>query len=162
MIDELKEKVTINSITVKGVSTSGDYANTAAGAVAGTWTPAAAGNLPTITLDAPVELAGAALTTTTSNPVLVIPTTLTAATQTVDIVYSVDTYTYGGETFPAQNGLTASFDLKAGTIDAWEQGKKYVYTLKFNLTEELEIKFAPTVTDWTDGGSADLTVDVAL
>ena len=162
LIDELKEKVTINSITVKGVSTSGNYANTAAGAVAGTWTPAAAGNLPTITLDAAVELAGAELTTTTSNPVLVVPTALTEGTQVVDIVYSVAAYTYGGQSFDAKPNQTATFNLKAGSIAEWEQGKKYVYTLKFNLTEELEIKFAPTVTDWTDGGSADLTVDVQL
>lgn len=161
-ITELKEKVTINSITVKGVSTSGDYANTAAGAVAGTWTPATAGNLPTITLDAAVELAGAELTTTTNNPVLVVPTALTEGTQVVDIVYSVAAYTYGGQSFDAKPNQTATFNLKAGSIAEWEQGKKYVYTLKFNLTEELEIKFAPTVTDWTDGGSADLTVDVQL
>lgn len=162
LIDDLKEKVTINSITVKGVSTSGNYANTAAGAVAGTWTPGAAGNLPTITLDAAVELAGAELTTTTSNPVLVVPTDLTEGTQVVDIVYSVAAYTYGGQSFDAKPNQTATFNLKAGSIAEWEQGKKYVYTLKFNLTEELEIKFAPTVTDWTDGGSADLTVDVQL
>lgn len=161
-INELKNKVTVNSITIKNVSTSGDYANTAAGDVAGTWTAGAAGDLPKITLDASVATTAAELTTTTSNPVLVIPTTLTAATQTVDIVYSIAAYNYGGEDFPAQNNITASFDLKAGTIVAWEQGKKYVYTIKFNLTEELEIKFAPTVVDWTEGGAADLTVDKML
>lgn len=163
-IPELKNKVTVNSITIKNVSTSGNYANTAAGTVAGTWTAGAVGNLPTITFDpaAAVELAGAALTTTANNPVLVVPTALTEGTQVVDIVYSVAAYTYGGQTFPAQNGLTASFDLKAGSIAAWEQGKKYVYTIKFNLTEQLEIKFAPTVTDWTEGGAADLTVDKML
>lgn len=162
LIEDLKEKVTINSITVKGVSTSGDYANKEADAVAGTWTPDTAGNLPTITLNAPVKLAGAALTTTASNPVLVVPTALTEGTQVVDIVYSVAAYTYGGQNFDAKPNQTTTVNLKAGSIDKWEQGKKYVYTIKFNLTEELEIKFAPTVTDWTAGGSEDLTVDVQL
>ena len=163
LIDELKEKVTINSITVRGVSTKGNYANTAAGTVAGTWDNLVTGTtLPTITLDAAVELAGAELTTTTSNPVLVVPTDLAEGTQVVDIVYSVAAYTYGGQNFDAKPNQTATFNLKAGSIAKWEQGKKYVYTIKFNLTEELEIKFAPTVTDWTDGGSEDFTVDVEL
>lgn len=161
-IAELQNKVTINSITIKKVSTSGDYANTAANTVAGTWTPDTAANLAAIAIDKPVTTAGLVeLTSTTENPVLVVPNTLTAATEQVVVNYTIANYTYGGLNFPSTT-KESTFDLKAGTITEWEQGKKYVYNLKFKLTEELEITFNPSVTDWTEGGSADLNVNVAL
>ncbi len=160
-ITELQNLVTINSITIKKVSTSGDYANTAAGTVAGTWTPDAAADLAPIAVNKPVTTAGLDLTSTTEKPVLVVPTTLTAATEQVVINYTIADYVYGGYSFTGTT-TDATFDLKAGAITEWEQGKKYVYNLKFKLTEELEITFNPTVTDWTDGGSADLEVNVAL
>lgn len=160
-IPDLQELVTINSITIKKVSTSGDYANTAAATVAGTWTPDTADDLGAITVNKLVTTAGLELTSTTEKPVLVVPNTLTADTEQVVINYTIADYTYGGFNF---TGTTTDkiFDLKAGAIDEWEQGKKYVYNLKFKLTEELEITFNPTVTDWADGGSADLNVNVAL
>lgn len=161
-ITELQDLVTINSITIKQVSTSGDYANTAAATVAGTWTPDAAADLAAIAVNKPVTTAGLVeLTSTIENPVLVVPNTLTAATEQVVINYTIADYVYGGYNFSGTT-TNATFDLKAGAIDEWEQGKKYVYNLKFKLTEELEITFNPSVTDWTDGGSADLEVNVAL
>ena len=160
-IAELQNLVTINSITIKQVSTSGDYANTAAGTVAGTWTPDTAADLDAIAVNKAVTTAGLELTSTTEKPVLVVPTDLTAATEQVVINYTIADYVYGGYNFTGTT-TNATFDLKAGAITKWEQGKKYVYNLKFKLTEELEITFNPTVTDWTDGGSADLEVNVAL
>lgn len=160
-ISELQELVTINSITIKQVSTSGDYANTAACTVAGTWTPDTADDLADIAVNKLVTTAGLELTSTTEKPVLVVPNTLTAAKEQVVINYTIADYVYGGFNFTGTT-TNATFDLKAGTITKWEQGKKYVYNLKFKLTEELEITFNPTVTDWTDGGSADLEVNVAL
>lgn len=159
-IPDLQELVTINSITIKQVSTSGNYVNTAANTVAGTWTPDAADDLAAIPVGKLVTTAGLDLTSTTEKPVLVVPTTLTADTEQVVINYTIADYVYGGYPFTGKTE-NATFDLKAGAITEWEQGKKYVYNLKFKLTEELEIKFNPTVTDWTDGG-ADLEVDVAL
>lgn len=160
-ITELKNKVTINSITIKKVSTSGDYVNTAANTVAGTWAPDTADDLDPIAVNKLVTPAGLELTSTTENPVLVVPTTLTAATEQVVINYTIADYVYGGSPFTGTT-TNATFDLKGSTITQWEQGKKYVYNLKFKLTKELEITFNPTVTDWTDGGSENLEVNVDL
>ena len=154
VLNDLQGKVTIKGITVKQVSTSGKYVNTAANAVAGTWTADTAVDMDAIALTTLVK------TTVVELPsVMVVPNTLTG-NEIVEVVFDVAEYTYGDVVVPAQTGVTITKELKTATIDTWAQGKKYVYTLKFNLTkDQLEIKFAPTVTEWTDGGSDDLVHD---
>lgn len=53
-----------------------------------------------------------------------------------------------------QNGLATEaityiipIDLEKGTVTSWDMGKKYVYTINFNLDE---ILFDPEVSKWTD------------
>lgn len=160
---ELQNKVTVNSIKVQNISTTGSYANSFATDVAGTWTPGSTHDFEAITINKAVDTAGVVeLTSNNSNPVLVVPTTLKnaneAGAQQVTVNYTVAAYNYGGTAF-AEQTFEKSFALKAGSIDKWEQGKKYVYTLSFSLSEELEITFAPTVADWEEGGSVDVTLD---
>lgn len=79
--------------------------------------------------------------------VLLVPDVQTKVT----IIYDI---TIGGQT----NEVVQNVDLKDTAIDGgnWLAGRKYIYNLNINLKE---IEFNPTVEDWKDGGSKDITIE---
>lgn len=79
--------------------------------------------------------------------VLLVPNVQTKVT----IIYDI---TIGGQT----NEVVQDVVLKDTAIDEgnWLAGRKYIYNLNINLKE---IEFNPTVEDWKDGGSKDITIE---
>lgn len=100
-----------------------------------------------------VTPAGVDVTNATSNALIVVPESVKAATEFVvdyTIAESADRVIH------AHNG-TVTIKTKDLTT-TWEPGKKYVYTINFDLingtNENLtEIKFVPTVEEWAEVGA---------
>lgn len=79
--------------------------------------------------------------------VLLVPDVQTKVT----IIYDI---TIDGNT----NEVAQDVDLKDTAIDEgnWLAGRKYIYNLNINLKE---IEFNPSVEDWKNGGSKDITIE---
>lgn len=159
---DLLGKITLKSIVVNDVNTKGAYANTAANAVAGTWTAEDTNTDFTVYNDAAgmlVPVAGATVTTPESGAVIVVPGVIVEDEMTVTITYDIAEYKYDGVIYNATIDNVATLKLETDAISSWEQGKKYVYTLKFNLSGEAhEITFTPTVKPWV-AAAQDITVE---
>jgi hypothetical protein len=156
--------ITIKSIAVKQAAYQGDFTTVAGTPATPTWTSVYEGSRT----DVEVFNAGQAITTTvadvtnaTSNALIVVPETMQDATEfvvTYDLKESLD------HVIAAQTGKTATIKVKNLTA-AWQPGKKYVYTINFDLIgggvgggdDELlkEITFVPTVTPWEEVAAGD-------
>lgn len=87
--------------------------------------------------------------------VVVIPQTCADDAASLVVTYDLKKHLGDGsdEWLRAQ---TVTLPLGAGTDgNAWKPGKKYIYTIIFG---ENEIRIAPTVTDWADGGNVEIEV----
>lgn len=139
--------VTIKKIEVKQAAYTGDYTNNA-------WT--ANSRADVVVYDeatgVAVPLTTANVTTATSGALIVVPEDVQAATKfvvTYDIAESAD------HVYEAAAGKTVEIAVN-GLNGTWEAGKKYVYTIKFDLVnganEHLqEIIFEqPTVSPWVE------------
>lgn len=156
--------VTINSITVKNAAYKGDF-TTIAGTP--TWTSVYAGSRTDVEVFNAVP--GQAITTTVADvtkaadnggALIVVPETIPNGTTFV-VNYSIA---------ESADHVIAKVDNKDITINVntlgttvWEPGKKYVYTINFDLIGGIneglhEITFVPTVSAWDEvaGGSYEI------
>ena len=87
--------------------------------------------------------------------VVVIPQTCADDAANLVITYDLKKH-LGGATDEWLRAQTVTLPLGAGTDgNAWKPGKKYIYTIIFG---ENEIRIAPTVTEWADGGNVEIEV----
>lgn len=146
--------ITIKSIEVKQAAYAGNY-------TAATWTADNASRADVVVYNNAIAVptaAAADVTTATvdGGAVIVVPETMQDATEfvvTYDLKESAD------HVIAAETGVTATIKVKDLTA-AWEPGKKYVYTINFDLIgggigggdDEVlkEITFVPTVTPWEE------------
>lgn len=94
------------------------------------------------------------LFTSGSSAVLPIPQTA-PADATVKLTYKV---TQSGSTLEYEKDIKLSefLDHTNNPITKWEIGKRYKYIINFGGTSK--IYFKPSVTDWVDGGTAQVTI----
>ncbi|MBO5693564.1 MAG: fimbrillin family protein [Tidjanibacter sp.] len=145
--------ITIKSIEVKQAAYAGNY-------TAATWTADGASRADVVVYNDAIAVptaAAADVTTATvdGGAVIVVPETMQDATEfvvTYDLKESAD------HVIAAETGVTATIKVKDLTA-AWQAGKKYVYTINFDLIgggvggdDELlkEITFVPTVSPWEE------------
>lgn len=148
--DRYDELVTIKKIEVKQAAYTGDY-------TANTWAADDGSRADVVVYDDATGVAvplttPANVTTATSGALIVVPENVQAATKfivTYDIAESAD------HVYEAATGKTVEIAVN-GLNGTWEAGKKYVYTIKFDLVnganEHLqEIIFEqPTVSPWVE------------
>lgn len=168
--DALKGKIVIKNVTFKNMKASGDYRD---GATPGSGSWSNYGEAVDYTLfsgsqTVPADeayLAGEDLVASVSNSsaFLVIPSPFTdgAAAQSLDVTYSIDSYTLNGFTYPAVENATVSIPLY-GKIDgnALRNGKRYVFHIGFSLDAAYnEIMFSPKVAGWETEDISGLLID---
>lgn len=168
--DALKGKIKINRVTFKNMKARGDYRD---GAVPGHGSWSNYGEDVDFTLfsgdqtvpEDEAYLAGDELVSTVGNrsAFLVIPSPVTngAAPQTVEVTYSIDSYTLNGFAYPAVANKTASIPLY-DKIDgnALRNGKRYVFHIGFSLDAPYnEISFSPKVEGWETEDITGLLID---
>ncbi len=140
--------IKIKSVTLNGVNLGGDLKITPAVADADSeaeWSNVTTGNFEASKITA---ADGEELKKGTDNPeniktldgVLLVPGNQTE----IAIVYTMD------------NGEVTEITHTVALDGTWEMGKKYTYNITFKSTE---ILFEPTVDDWVDAGSKDLTIE---
>lgn len=145
----------LKSITLKNISTTGDYAqgSPAATAAENVWTGHAdVKAMPVFTNAAgqSVNSTAAPLTPSGDDFSIVLPQEFTDATPVIEIVYTITTnYT---ET-PVVETVTETKPLKDIYTDNWVSGKKYTLNIKLSLNE---ILWDPSVEAWEDGTVTDI------
>lgn len=143
----------LNSITLMGVTTEGTYTqgvNSATLPTAGTWVESATtGNLPLYSVAAGMDV------TTTNTPVtpgtddysIVLPQAFSAATEKVQIVYTITTE-YAGTA--VNEVVTVEKYLDEIFTEEWLAGKYYTLNITIGLNQ---ILWDPAVEDWAEGTS---------
>ncbi|MDE6858124.1 MAG: fimbrillin family protein, partial [Alistipes sp.] len=137
--------ITVNEVTLSGVSSKGDFEWSLDADDAPVWSSqseaagytAVSGAGQEVKYGDAVELEGA-------NALILLPQSLTDAVATVKYTIQND----GGEAIE-QTTTVALADLKYGSQESaeWLPGKRYIYTVNFGLDR---IVFAPQVKDWED------------
>ena len=137
----------LNTITLSGVYTTGTFNQKAADP----WTEdtsGATGEYVAYTNDSGLEFGNSAVAApaAATKEIILLPQALVAGQQKITINYQIST----------DNGTTwidqvQEVDIKNATVEAWEMGKKYTYTLSIGMQE---ILLDPAVTAWevTEGG----------
>lgn len=133
-------KFRLNTITLSGVYTTGTFNQKAADP----WTEdtsGATGEYVAFTNDPGLDFAKSVVEApaAATKEIILLPQTLVADQQKITINYQIST----------DNGTTwinqvQKVDIK-NTVEAWEMGKKYTYTLSIGMQE---ILLDPAVTDW--------------
>lgn len=157
--------VTINSITVKNAAYKGDFTTVAGTPATPTWTSVYAGSRT----DVEVFNAGQAITTTVADvtkatvdggALIVVPETIPNGTTFV-VNYSIAESADHVIAEVVNKDITINVNTLGTTV--WEPGKKYVYTINFDLIGGIneglhEITFVPTVSPWDEvaGGSYEI------
>lgn len=155
--------ITIKSIEVKQAAYAGNY-------TAATWTADNASRADVVVYNNAIAVPTAAAADVTKATVdggalIVVPETVQAATEfvvTYDLKESLD------HVIAEQPGKTATIQV-APLTTTWEPGKKYVYTIKFDLVagsgvgggdDEVlkEITFVPEVAPWDEVAGGDYTI----
>lgn len=157
---------TLTGLTINNAFSVGDFAegvSTAAPAASFAKTPAWSGqetevNYTVVTSGAQaiVYNGGTALPLTDDPDIILLPQELGHSTNDVTVTVNYTVAQNGGAALPQ----TATIVLKnledtsatPVTVDEWELGKRYTYTIVFALDE---IYFDPAVTNWTDVTIAD-------
>ena len=84
-----------------------------------------------------------------------IPQEFADETATITVNYTIKTTVHNnGTDSTVEDNCTKTIPIK-GTFSKWEMGKKYIFNLKFSLTE---ITWDPAVEKWEDVSSTDITI----
>lgn len=141
-------KFQLNKITLSGVYTAGDFDQSQ---LLDPWTEDTSGEKGTYIAFTSAGLAFDSFAAVDAEAkegeeIILLPQALTEGQQKITINYQIST----------DNGTTwidqvQEVDIKNTTVEAWEMGKKYTYSLSIGMQE---ILLDPAVTDWavTDGG----------
>lgn len=113
-----------------------------------TWTEPATDASPVIVSSATANLTNSYVAQ--GSPILVIPQSLTAAQDILSITYQV---THNGVT----SSKTKTIDLRTASLTAFAANTKYNLNLELSLTE---IKYSPSVEDWTGPTDSNYSVPV--
>lgn len=140
----------LKSITLKNISTKGDYAqgSPAATAAENVWTGHADVNaMPVFTSAAgqPVSSTAALLSPSTTDFSIVLPQKFADATPEIEIVYTITTNYTGTAVVET---VTETKSLKDIYTEGWVSGKKYTLNIKLSLNE---ILWDPSVEAWDNG-----------
>ena len=153
-------EVTLNSLSISNVKTSGSVTLTLASSPAegiiewerpqgNVWTPDAAVNTPVNYLAIPQAMT--ALKAIDVIPeTFVVPQTLSTGGQKVNLTFSVKTKRNGVD-FLTEPNIAVSVDLVSTEIPAWEMNHSVAYTLNICPAGERELKpitFDPSVAQW--------------
>ena len=144
----------LKSITLKNVSTKGDYTQGSPAASTAPWSnqgtsenlSAYSGTGMTVTENKQT------VTPAANDYCIVLPQNFTDTTPVIEVVYTITT-NYAGT--PVTETVTETKDLKSIYKDNWVNGKKY--TLNIILGAE-EILWDPDVTDWTTVTAGDINI----
>ncbi len=151
----------LKSITLRNVSTKGDYAQGSPTASATPWSnQGTSSNLSAYSGDLlNVSREIRPINPTASDYYIVLPQTLPEPVATInddttaiEVVYTITT-NYTG--IPVTETVTVRKDLKSIYTENWVNGKKYTLNIILGVNE---ILWDPDVTDWTDGKAEDLTI----
>lgn len=145
----------LQSITLKNISTKGNYAqgSPAATAAENVWTGHGdVKAMPVFTSAAgqSVSSTAALLTPSADNFSIVLPQKFTDATPIIEIVYTITTNYTGTAVVET---VTETKPLKDIYTEGWVSGKKYTLNIKLSLNE---IYWDPSVTDWENGTVTDI------
>ena len=145
----------LKSITLKNISTKGDYAqgSPTATVAENVWTGHVdVKAMPVFTSAAgqPVSSTVAKLAPSADDFSIVLPQKFTDATPTIEIVYTITT-NYTGT--PVTETVTETKPLKDIYTEGWVSGKKYTLNIKLSLNE---ILWDPSVEGWEDGAVTDI------
>ena len=146
--------VTVNSLSLSNVYSTGSVSLTNAGSTTRTTVPwVATGNVWTPSGTAASMAMSSATTLTTSSTDLISLRTVLPQTVTDDMVltvtYKISTYYGNSETAFSEETITLSEKLNelVSVIPAWEMGHRIIYTLVFDLSTDL-IQIQPTLQNW--------------
>lgn len=144
----------LKSITLKNVSTKGDYTQGSPAASTAPWSnQSTSANLS--------AYSGTGMTVTenkqTVTPAaddyyIVLPQNFTNTTPVIEVVYTITT-NYAST--PVTETVTETKDLKSIYTSNWENGKKYTLNIILGATE---ILWDPDVTDWTTVTADDINI----
>lgn len=143
----------LKSITLRNVSTKGDYAqgSPAATAAENVWTgygDVKAMPVFTSAAEQPVSNAVAGLRPSADDFSIVLPQKFTDETPVIEIVYTIN---YTGTA--VVETVTEAKPLKDIYTEGWVSGKKYTLNIKLSLNE---ILWDPSVEAWEDGAVTDI------
>lgn len=145
----------LKSITLKNISTKGDYVQGSPDATAAenVWTGHVDVNdMPVFTSAAgqSVSSIAAGLTPSADDFSIVLPQKFTDATPVIEIVYTITTNYTGTAVVET---VTETKPLKDIYTEDWVSGKKYTLNIKLSLNE---ILWDPSVEDWENGTVTDI------
>lgn len=145
----------LKSITLKNISTKGDYAqgSPTATVAENVWTGHVdVKDMPVFTSAAgqSVSSTAALLSPSTNDFSIVLPQKFADATPEIEIVYTITT-NYTGTA--VMETVTETKPLKDIYTEGWVSGKKYTLNIKLSLNE---ILWDPSVEGWEDGAVTDI------
>ena len=144
----------LKSITLKNVSTKGDYTQGSPTASTAPWSnQGTSANLSAYSgTGMTVSETAQTVTPAANDYYIVLPQNFTDTTPVIEIVYTITT-NYAGT--PVTETVTETKDLKSIYKDNWVNGKKYTLNIILGVTE---ILWDPDVTDWTTVTADDINI----
>ena len=170
--NELKGKISVESVVFKNMKTVGDYQE---GATTGQGTWSNIGTNHNFTVFSGSQLLGATEkilasdgtvveTVVNKSAFVVIPEDIlngTAADQEIAVTYSIASYAINGFNYPATASQTVTIPLYGHVSDnCFKNGKRYVFHVGISLDgANNEIVFSPSVTGWDTEDISGITID---
>ena len=167
----LQGKISIKSVVFKNMNTSGDYREgTTTGK--GEWSnentvanfTSFSGSEVLTTTESYLSAGSFAQAIDNSAAFVVVPVDITNDDQTkqsIDVTYSIASYTINGFDYPATANQTVNIPLyNRVSANKFQNGKRYVFHIGISLDgANNEIMFSPTVTGWETEDINGITVD---
>ncbi|MBO5312241.1 MAG: fimbrillin family protein [Bacteroidales bacterium] len=143
-------KFRLNTITLSGVYTTGTFNQKATDP----WTEdtsGATGEYVAYTNNPGLEFGNSAVAApaAATKEIILLPQALAAGKQKITINYQIST-----DNKATWIDQVQVVDIKNATVEAWEMGKKYTYTLSIGMQE---ILLDPAVTDWVETVGGDIS-----
>lgn len=141
-------EMTLQSITLNNIGNTATFEN-------GKWGTPSANGTYNITYNGASSMVLSKDTAVSSDGMTVIPQSLTASAESAPGQTMTIEYTISG-TGVAEETVTKTVDLKAGTVTSWDQNRKITYNITIAMNE---ILFSPSVENWSPVSSNDIQIN---
>ena len=143
-----ESQIVIHSVKIKGIKETGDYTQNNSPVWAGQSGSATYQYNPATDSDITVKPGEAGQGTDVESRIL-LPQTLTAGGQQIEISYTIRTK-YKSNTEWAEENVTATVDLVTDEVPSWDPNMSLVYTITIDPLSKDPILFDPAVADWQE------------
>ena len=146
-----ESQIVIHSVKIKGIKETGDYTQNDSPVWAGQSGSATYQYNPATGSDITVTPGGEAQGTDVESRIL-LPQTLTAGGQQIEISYTIRTKFKSNPEWAEEN-ITATVDLVSDEVPSWDPNMSLVYTISISPISNDPILFDPAVADWQEVAS---------